>query len=178
MTDAVHERGSYIYLQIFAVGRAAIESSLKEEDPSFSVVSASDIPLTGNTTPVPLTIPEIKEYVKYFATAAENGVHKAGFDGIEVHAANGYLMDQFIQDVSNKRTDEYGGSIENRSRFILEVIDAVVEKVGAKKTGFRISPWGLFQGEKTKFTVHPRDIFLLKLPQICIWTIPYLHSPT
>ncbi len=70
----------------------------------------------------------------------------AGFDGVEVHAANGYLLDQFVQDVANNRTDEYGGSIDNRARFALEILDAVVKKIGAERTGFRISPWSNFQG--------------------------------
>jgi len=71
-------------------------------------------------------------------------VHKAGFDGVEIHGANGYLIQQFLEDVSNKRTDEYGGSPENRSRFALEVVDAVVKAVGASKTSFRLSPWGTY----------------------------------
>lgn len=73
-------------------------------------------------------------------------MYGAGFDGVEIHGANGYLVDQFIQDVSNKRTDEYGGSIENRARFALEVVDAIAEKIGAEKTGIRMSPWGAFNG--------------------------------
>lgn len=76
-------------------------------------------------------------------------MHKAGFDGVEIHGANGYLLDQFTQDVSNHRTDEYGGSIENRCRFPLEVAEAVVKAIGASKTGYRISPWGIFQGTFT-----------------------------
>lgn len=71
---------------------------------------------------------------------------KAGFDGVELHGANGYIIDQFLQDVCNKRTDEYGGSIENRARFGLEVIDSVAKAIGAKKLGIRLSPWGYFQG--------------------------------
>lgn len=93
-----------------------------------------------------MTIEEIQEFVQLYATAASNAVHKAGFDGVEIHGANGYLVDQFIQDVSNDRTDDYGGSVENRSRFALEVIKAVVGAVGEKKTGLRISPWSTFQG--------------------------------
>ena len=110
-------------------------------------MSASDIALPDEVTPIPLTIPEIKEYIELFATAASNAVQKAGFDGVEIHGANGYLIDQFIQDVSNKRTDEYGGSIENRCRFALEIVDAIAEKIGESKIGFRISPWGRFNGE-------------------------------
>ena len=75
-------------------------------------------------------------------------------DGIEIHGANGYLVDQFLQDVTNKRTDEYGGSIENRARFALEVVDAIVERVGAERVGIRLSPWGSFQG---KYCLHFND---------------------
>ena len=89
---------------------------------------------------------EIKEYVQLYANAARNAI-KAGFDGVEVHAANGYLLDQFLQTVSNHRTDEYGGSLENRLRFPLEVVDAVAKTVGAERTAVRISPWSNFQGE-------------------------------
>lgn len=89
---------------------------------------------------------EIKEYVQFWATAAANSVQAAGFDGVEIHGANGYLIDQFLQDVSNKRTDEYGGSVENRARFALEIVDAVVAKVGAEKVGLRMSPWGSYGG--------------------------------
>ena len=82
-----------------------------------------------------------------YATAAYNAVHRAGFDGIEIHGANGYLVDQFIQDITNKRTDEYGGSIENRSRFALEVINAITEKIGEDRTAIRLSPWNHYGGE-------------------------------
>ena len=90
---------------------------------------------------------EIKEYVELYATAASNAVHQAGFDGVEIHAANGYLIDQFTQDMTNRRTDEYGGSIENRCRFALEVFQAVVDRVGAEKVGVRLSPWEYYNGE-------------------------------
>ena len=96
---------------------------------------------------------EIQEHVQMYATAASNAVSIAGFDGVEIHGANGYLVDQFTQDVSNTRTDEYGGSIENRVRFALEVIEAVVKAVGEKKVGIRLSPWGRFQGTILKLTV-------------------------
>lgn len=88
---------------------------------------------------------EIKEYQQFYITASENAV-RAGFDGVELHNANGYLPDQFLQDVSNKRTDAYGGSIENRSRFTLETLEGIVKAIGAEKTGIRLSPWGNFNG--------------------------------
>lgn len=93
-----------------------------------------------------MTVGEIQEFVHLYSTAASNAVHKAGFDGVEIHGANGYLVDQFIQDVSNDRTDDYGGSVENRSRFALEVIKAIVGAVGENKTALRLSPWGSVQG--------------------------------
>ncbi|KAJ7779061.1 hypothetical protein B0H16DRAFT_1500980 [Mycena metata] len=150
ITDAVHANDSHIYLQLWALGRAARPAELTAEDgSSLPYVSASDIPLRERPSteirPRPLSIPEIHEYVALYASAASNAVHKAGFDGVEIHNANGYLLDQFLQDVSNTRTDEYGGSVENRCRFSLAVVDAVVRAVGPKSTGIRISPWNSWQ---------------------------------
>ncbi|KAI0342276.1 NADH:flavin oxidoreductase/NADH oxidase [Trametopsis cervina] len=145
IVEAVHEKGSYIYLQLWATGRSAFPNILEEEGP-YPYVSASDVHLTERPFPPrALTTEEVKEYVQLFATAASNAVHGAGFDGVEVHGANAYLIDQFTQDVTNKRTDEYGGSIENRARFHLEILEAIVEKIGAEKTGTRLSPWGKFE---------------------------------
>ncbi|KAI0772353.1 NADH:flavin oxidoreductase/NADH oxidase [Trametes elegans] len=147
IADAVHAKGSFLYMQLWAIGRAAHAHELEAE--GYTVVSASDIPLPGKegqTHPRPLTIPEIKQYVQDYAQAARNAVLGAGLDGVEVHGAHGYLIDQFTQEVTNHRTDEYGGSIENRCRFALEVLDAVCDAVGAQKVGFRISPWSSWQG--------------------------------
>ncbi|KAF8753501.1 oxidoreductase [Rhizoctonia solani] len=105
-------------------------------------VSSSPVKLESRSeTPIELSQNEIKRYVGLYAEAARRAVHEAGFDGVEIHACNGSLTEQFIQDVVNKRTDEYGGSIENRSRFLLEVVDAVIDKIGASRTGIRFSPW-------------------------------------
>ncbi|ETW79286.1 hypothetical protein HETIRDRAFT_453737 [Heterobasidion irregulare TC 32-1] len=146
VTDAVHVKGSFIYLQLWALGRAADPTILAEEDPSFPYVSSGNIQMTGAPYPPrPLTIAEVKEYVQLYATAASNAVHRAGFDGVEIHNGNGYLPDQFLQDTANNRTDEYGGSIENRARFSLEVVDAVAKAVGEKVVGIRFSPWAPFQ---------------------------------
>ncbi|KAI0742950.1 NADH:flavin oxidoreductase/NADH oxidase [Daedaleopsis nitida] len=146
VADAVHAKGSFIYIQLWALGRAARPAQIREEDPDFAYVSASDVPLTGREdVPRPLTTTEIKEYVAAYAEAARKAVHEAGCDGVEIHGAHGYLIDQFLQDLSNKRMDEYGGSIENRCRFALEVVDAVCQAVGEQKTAIRISPWSTFQ---------------------------------
>ncbi|KAI0659533.1 FMN-linked oxidoreductase [Cubamyces menziesii] len=149
VADAVHAKGSFIFMQIWALGRAARTATIeRKEYPDLSCVSASDIPLKGRDDvghPRPLTIPEIEEYIAAFAQAARNAVYGAGFDGVEIHAAHGYLVDQFTQEMSNRRTDEYGGSIENRCRFALEIVAAVSNAVGEQKTAIRISPWSDFQ---------------------------------
>ncbi|KAJ7213104.1 hypothetical protein GGX14DRAFT_620219 [Mycena pura] len=142
VADRVHAKGSYMYLQLYALGRVAEVDTLAKD--GLPYVSASDVPLTGGPTPRPLTVEEIEEYVQLYATAASNAVHKAGFDGVEIHAANGFLLDQFLHDRSNIRTDAYGGSVENRVRFPLEVIDAVTKVIGQKKTAMRVSPWGTY----------------------------------
>lgn len=94
-----------------------------------------------------MTVEEIKGFTKDYAQAARNAI-AAGFDGVEIHGANGYLIDQFIQDNVNRRTDDYGGSIEKRSRFAIEVATAVVDAVGADRVGLRLSPFSDFQGMK------------------------------
>ncbi|EOD47173.1 putative nadh:flavin oxidoreductase nadh oxidase family protein [Neofusicoccum parvum UCRNP2] len=155
VTDAVHAKGSKIWVQLWALGRAAWPDpegsggAVKNEDFDFehNFVSASDVPMAkGLPAPRALTEEEIRGYINDYATAAKNAVEKAGFDGVEIHGAHGYLIDQFTQDVSNKRTDSWGGSIENRSRFALEVSKAVTAAVGADKTGIRLSPFSNFQG--------------------------------
>ncbi len=105
------------------------------------------MPSRPEPAPRALTIAEINQYVAAYANAARRAVKEANFDGVELHGANGYLLDQFLQDVSNKRTDEYGGSVEGRCRFVLEVIDAVVNEVGEERVAIRLSPWGTFLGE-------------------------------
>ncbi|KAJ1305437.1 hypothetical protein OPQ81_000447 [Rhizoctonia solani] len=173
VTDAVHERNSYIYLQLWALGRAANPEVLAREGLSF--VSASPVPIEeGGPVPRALTEEEIKDYVKLYAQAAKNAVFKAGFDGVEIHSANGYLLDQFLQDNSNKRTDLYGGSIENRARFVLEVVGAVTAAVGAKKTGIRLSPWNKFQGMRMQDPI-PTFSYVIKEISRYYSDLAYLH---
>ncbi|KAJ7869138.1 hypothetical protein B0H14DRAFT_3440840 [Mycena olivaceomarginata] len=128
ITDAVHAKGSYIYLQLWALGRAAEVAVLEEEGLPNAYVSASNVPIAGQPAPRPLTVDEIQEYVQLYATAASNAVHKAGFDGVEIHAANGYLLDQFLHDRSNIRTDAYGGSATATQSFAyLHVVEPRVD---------------------------------------------------
>jgi NADPH2 dehydrogenase len=154
VTDGVHANGSYIYLQLWALGRAALPDNLEKEG-HFPYVSSSNISMSdGRPAPRPLTIDEIKEYISLYSQAAKNAI-EAGFDGVEIHGANGYLIDQFIKEVTNKRTDEYGGSVERRARFALEITEAVTKAVGEERTGFRISPWGTFNGAFPLLPVDP-----------------------
>ncbi|KAG6819571.1 hypothetical protein H0H93_010630 [Arthromyces matolae] len=145
ITDQVHANGSFIFVQLWALGRAANPDVLAVEGQTF--VAPSPISLESRPTPVPreLSVKEVEEYVKLYAKAAKNAVEQAGFDGVEIHGANGYLIDQFLQDKSNRRSDEYGGSVEARSKFGLDVVDAVVQAVGPQRTAIRLSPWSRFQ---------------------------------
>ena len=146
VTDAVHAAGGRIVVQLWHTGR--ISHPVMRPDGS-TPVSASAIAAEGEVityegpkrfpTPRGLEIDEIAGIVADFAQAARNAV-RAGFDGIEIHAANGYLVDQFIRDGANHRTDAYGGSIESRARFLLEVVDATAAAIGAHRVGVRISP--------------------------------------
>ncbi|KAJ7354233.1 hypothetical protein DFH08DRAFT_984601 [Mycena albidolilacea] len=147
VTEAVHARGSFIYCQLFAMGRAATVPELADPDVEFDLVSASAIPLPGETIiPRALTVDDIEEYVELFVQAGRNAVDHAGFDGVEIHSANGYLLDAFLQDTANERTDAYGGSPENRTRLLLDIVSGIATAIGESKVGVRISPWSSFQG--------------------------------
>ncbi|KIY72419.1 NADH:flavin oxidoreductase/NADH oxidase, partial [Cylindrobasidium torrendii FP15055 ss-10] len=147
ITNGVHAKGSFIFNQLWALGRTAQPDMLRSDDPALEFLAPSPLGLPQRSEiPREMTREEIKSVISDYATAASNAVHKAGFDGVEVHGASGYLVDQFLQDISNQRTDEYGGRIENRARFALEVIDAIIQEVGAERTAIRLSPWSSFQG--------------------------------
>lgn len=170
VVDAVHAQGSYIYMQLWQLGRASIPENLAQPDSPanpggpYPYVSSSDVRMSGrDVSPRPLTHEEILEYIELFGQAAHNAVHRAGFDGVEIHGAHGYLIDQFTQDVSNKRTDMWGGSIKNRTRFALEVIKKVVSVVGQERTGIRLSPFSTFQDMRME---HPQPTFAFLVSQI------------
>ncbi|KAF9517683.1 hypothetical protein BS47DRAFT_1326090 [Hydnum rufescens UP504] len=140
--EAVHARGWFIFCQLWALGRAASPRVLAETGNDYP--SASAIPLGEEKAPRPLSIEEIREYVQDYTQAARNAI-EAGFDGVELHAGHGYLPDQFLQDVTNQRTDAYGGSIENRTRFVLEILESISNAIGQSRTAVRFSPWSKFQ---------------------------------
>jgi 2,4-dienoyl-CoA reductase-like NADH-dependent reductase (Old Yellow Enzyme family) len=147
ITQAVHEAGGQILLQLWHVGRISDPFYLNGKAP----VSASAVqpaghvsllrPLKDFVTPRALELDEIPQVIEEYRKGAENAM-AAGFDGVEIHGANGYLIDQFLQDSTNRRTDLYGGPVENRARFMLEVTDAVVSVWGADRVGMHIAPRG------------------------------------
>lgn len=145
VTKAVHNEGGKIVLQLWHVGRLSDSSFLNGELPVAPSSIAADghpshvRPIKPYETPRSLTIAEIQNIVQDYKQAAKNA-KLAGFDGVEIHGANGYLLDQFLQDNSNKRDDEYGGSIENRARLLLEVTKAVIEVWGASRVGVHLAP--------------------------------------
>jgi N-ethylmaleimide reductase len=151
VTDAVHAKGGKIVVQLWHVGRVS-HSELQPDGgapvaPSAitaktkTVLIKDGVPAFVETSaPRALKSEEIPGIVHTFAAAARNAVETAGFDGVEIHGANGYLLDQFLKSGSNQRTDDYGGSIENRARLTLEIARAVADAVGGGKTGIRLSP--------------------------------------
>lgn len=146
VTDAVHARKGHIFVQLWHVGRIShvdlqpdgaapvAPSAIRAETKTFVNNSFQDV-----SEPRALQLEEIPRIVEDFRQAAANAI-AAGFDGVEIHAANGYLLEQFLKDGANQRTDAYGGSIENRARLLLEVTAAVIKEIGAERTGVRISP--------------------------------------
>ncbi|WP_045770490.1 alkene reductase [Xanthomonas albilineans] len=146
ITDAVHRRGGKIVLQLWHVGRIShvsllpggaapvAPSALRADAKTYTADGFTDV-----STPRALRLDEIPGLIEDYRRAARNAI-TAGFDGVEVHAANGYLIDQFLRDGSNHRDDAYGGSIENRTRLLLEVVQAVAQEIGGERTGVRLSP--------------------------------------
>ncbi len=147
ITKAVHAKGGRIFLQLWHVGRISHPMFLNGELPvaPSAIKPAGHVslvrPITDYVTPRALETSEIPGIVEAYRKGAENA-KKAGFDGVEVHGANGYLLDQFLQSGTNTRTDQYGGSVENRARLMLEVTDAVIGVWGADRVGMHLAPRG------------------------------------
>ena len=179
VTDAVHQKGGRIFLQLWHVGR--ISHSSHQPDGK-APVAPSAIKPSGKTftadwkqadyeTPRALSLDEIAVIRDDFRQAAENA-RSAGFDGVEVHGANGYLLDQFLQDGSNQRTDEYGGSIENRARLLLEIVDIAIDVWGKARVGVRLSPYGTFNDMSDS---DPIELFTYVVKQMDKRQIAYVH---
>lgn len=178
VTDAVHAHGGVMFVQLWHVGRIShpdFRNGALPVAPSaiaprgvqvYTAQGLKDIP-----TPRALETGEIKAIVEEFRQAAHNA-KAAGFDGVEVHGANGYLLDQFLEDGSNQRTDAYGGSIENRARLLFEVIDAVCDAWGRERVGVRLSPGGTFND---MCDCHPEHTFSYVAARMAPMNLAYLH---
>ena len=178
VTDAVHAKGGRIFLQLWHVGRVSHVDL--QENGAAPVAPSALRPMTkvfvnnsfvDVSEPRALDISELPGIVNDFRQAAANAI-AAGFDGVEIHGANGYLLDQFVKDGANIRTDAYGGSIENRARLLLEVTAAVVAEVGAERTGIRISPVSPANGVSSS---EPQAQFDYIVDQLDALGIVYLH---
>ena len=178
VTDAVHAKGGKMVMQLWHVGRISHPSLLPHEA---TPVAPSAVKPAGQAftfqglvdyvTPRALEVSELPGIVADYVQAAKNAL-KAGFDGVEIHSANGYLLDQFLRDGSNKRTDQYGGSFENRARLLMEVTKAVVDAVGSDKVGLRLSPVNPFNDMKDS---NPQALFNYVTEQLNQFNLAYLH---
>jgi N-ethylmaleimide reductase len=178
VTDAVHAKGGKMVMQLWHVGRISHPSLLPNEA---TPVAPSAVKPAGQAftfqglvdyvTPRALEVSELPGIVADYVQAAKNAL-KAGFDGVEIHSANGYLLDQFLRDGSNQRTDQYGGSFENRARLLMEVTKAVVDAVGSDKVGLRLSPVNPFNDMKDS---NPQALFNYVTEQLNQFNLAYLH---
>jgi N-ethylmaleimide reductase len=181
VVDAVHAKGGVIFLQLWHVGRVSHSSyqpgGASPVAPSAVAISADYKTMTADgkgaayETPRALETSEVAGVVEAFRQAARNAM-AAGFDGVEVHGANGYLIEQFMQSRSNQRSDQYGGSIENRVRFLMEVTEAVVEVWGANRVGVRLSPYGVANGSGE---VEPMPLYTCAIQSLDALGLAYLH---
>lgn len=178
VVDAVHAKGARIFLQLFHAGR---QSHQDLQPGGGAPLAPSALPFDGRSytregwqvaSPArAMTLEDISVAVEEFREAARRAL-AAGFDGVEIHGANGYLVDQFLQDGSNQRTDNYGGSVENRARFLLEVTAAAASVVGADRVGVRLAPSGGFGG---MFDSDPNATFSYAVSQLDTLGLAYLH---
>ncbi len=177
ITKSVHDAGGKILCQLWHTGRIAHSSLVGGQPVSSSAVAPNLEVFTAAfekvqaETPRELTIAEIKQVVADYKIGAECA-KAAGFDGVELHGANGYLIDQFLRDGVNRRTDEYGGSIENRQRFALEVLGAVIDVWGADRVGIRLSPFGAFDDMSDS---DPLNNFVTILQSLKALNLAFVH---
>jgi N-ethylmaleimide reductase len=178
-TDAVHEQGGRIFLQLAHNGRNSHSSFMPDGGAPFapSPIPPSLPGFTRDAQKVPieipreLTAPEIREIVVSFATAARNAID-AGFDGVELQAANSHLIDQFLEDGANQRTDRYGGSVKNRMRFLVEIVEAVSAVTGSQRVSVRLSPFGQYGGIRDS---NPMRLFTSVVREMSTYNLAYLH---
>ena len=180
ITNSVHAKGARIFLQLMHCGRIVHPLNMPKNTRALapSAISATGEMYTDSQGMQPLPIPEamtaedIKNTIADFVRAAKNAIN-AGFDGIELHSANGYLLEQFIRPNSNQRTDDYGGPIENRARFVLEVVEAVNNAIGKNKVGIRLSPFGTFNDMPLYDDMQADYLYLAE--QLNLRNLLYIH---
>lgn len=178
VTEAVHAKGGHIFCQLWHVGRHShpliqIDGGMPV-GPSAVAETGHVTTLQGKKDPVvphALTKTEIEQTITDYVKAARNAI-EAGFDGVEIHGANGYLIEQFLNDNSNLRTDEYGGNMSNKARFGLEVTAAVVQEIGAERVGIRLSPSGTNFGLRNDKPVETFEYFIAQLNP---FNLAYIH---
>jgi N-ethylmaleimide reductase len=178
VANAVHREGGLIFMQLWHMGRAVLPEYIDGKTPlaPSPVAAIGEIPNkagvpTAFETPEAMTKAQIDQAIRSFAVAAKNAID-AGMDGVEIHAANNFLIDAFLRDGTNQRTDEYGGSVENRSRFLLEVVDAVTKEIGSGKVGVRFSPTNAVFGISDS---DPEAIFTYAAKALTTRNLAYLH---
>lgn len=180
VTDAVHGAGSKIFVQLMHTGRVSHPLNLPE---GARVLGPSAIATPGEMwtdqsgqqpfpTPEVMSEADIADTIAEFATASKLAI-QAGFDGVELHGANGYLLEQFLNVASNQRTDRWGGSVENRIRFAESVAKASVDAIGADRVGIRLSPYGVFNGSTPD--AHTDDVYLLLVERLNALGLSYVH---
>ena len=177
VTTAVHAKGGRIFMQIWHAGRAAhpdINGGVRTVSSTATAIEGEISTPAGkvpHAVPHALTTEEITQIVAAFAQGAKNAI-AAGFDGVEVHGANGYLIDQFLRDGANQRTDSYGGSTANRARFLFEVLTAVTAAIGADRVGLRLSPLNSFNSMKDS---DPIGLTTFLATELNAYKLAYLH---
>ena len=183
VTEAVHEAGGQIVVQLWHVGRVShhdlqpgggqpvAPSAITAK--TRTVLIKDGVPAFVDTSkPRALDLEELPDIVHTYRAAALNAIESAGFDGVEIHGANGYLLDQFLKSGSNHRTDDYGGSLKNRARLLLEVTRAVVDAVGSGRTGIRLSP---VTTANDAFDADPQPLFEYVVKQLAKLNLAFIH---
>lgn len=182
VADAVHAKEGKIFVQLMHTGRITGKANMPAGSVTLapsSIQAAGEIftdtdGMVAHETPRAMTLQEIETAQNEYALAAKRLIDEAGVDGIELHAANGYLMNQFIDPQSNQREDQYGGSIENRTRFVVETVQKVAKEIGNEKVGIRFSPYGAYNDMLADYE-EQEDTFIYLAQEISKINLSYIH---
>ena len=182
VADAVHAKNGKIFVQLMHTGRITGKPNLPEGAVTLApsaITAAGEIftdsdGMVGHDTPRAMTLEEIASAQNEYVLASQRLINEAGIDGIELHSANGYLLNQFIDPQSNQRTDEYGGSIQNRARFVVETAQKVAKEIGSDKVGIRFSPYGAYNDMQADYK-EQEDTFIYLAQEIAKIKLSYIH---